>query len=184
VRYRYIVIVNYLIKEPSQDNVLELNELYLNAFPDNEGEAVSRLAIDFLINYPEDSISIACFDNQKIIGHIAFSQIISERPIDHKAFILAPLAVSQEFQGKGVGAKLVNEGLNYLIKNEVDTVCVYGDPNFYSRFGFETSKGKDFVPPYKLSIPNGWQAKSLSDNRLKEQFRFSCIEPLMNENLW
>ena len=176
--------MNYLIKEPSQDNVLELNELYLNAFPDNEGEAVSRLAIDFLINYPEDSISIACFDNQKIIGHIAFSQIISERPIDHKAFILAPLAVSQEFQGKGVGAKLVNEGLNYLIKNEVDTVCVYGDPNFYSRFGFTKSKGKDFVPPYKLTMPAGWQAKSLSCKTLKEQFRFSCIEPLMNENLW
>ena len=176
--------MNYLIKETSQDNFLELNELYLNAFSDNENEEVAKLAIDFLINYPEDTISMACFDNQKIIGHIAFSQIISERPIDHKAFILAPLAVSQEFQRKGVGTKLVNEGLNYLIKKGVDTVCVYGDPNFYSRFGFETSKGKDFVPPCKLSIPNGWQAKSLSDNRLKEQFRFSCIEPLMNENLW
>ena len=184
MKYRYIVIVNYLIKEPSQDNVLELNELYLNAFPDNENEKVAKLAIDYLINYPEDTISMACFDNQKIIGHIAFSQIISERPIDHKAFILAPLAVSQEFQGKGIGSKLINEGVDYLIKNEVDTVCVYGDPNFYSRFGFETSKGKDFVPPYKLSTPEGWQAKSLSNNRLKEQFRFSCIEPLMNENLW
>jgi len=173
-----------LIKEPSQDNVLELNELYLNAFPDNEGEAVSRLAIDFLINYPEDSISMACFVDKKIIGHIAFSQMISEQPIDHKAFILAPLAVSQEFQGKGVGTKLVNEGLNYLIKNEVDTVCVYGDPNFYSRFGFTKSKGEDFVPPYKLSMPAGWQAKSLSDKTLREHFRFSCIDPLMNENLW
>ena len=30
------VRMNFLIKEPSQDNVLELNELYLNAFPDNE----------------------------------------------------------------------------------------------------------------------------------------------------
>jgi len=65
VRYRYIVIVNYLIKEPSQDNVLELNELYLNAFPDNEGEEVAKLAIDFLINYPEDSISIACFVDKR-----------------------------------------------------------------------------------------------------------------------
>ena len=176
--------MNFLTKEPSKENAIEISELYLNAFPDNEGEAVSRLAIDFLINYPEDSISIACFDNQKIIGHIAFSQIISERPIDHKAFILAPLAVSQEFQGKGVGAKLVNEGLNYLIKNEVDTVCVYGDPNFYSRFGFEKSKGKDFVPPYKLTMPAGWQAKSLSYKTLREHFRFSCIDPLMNENLW
>ena len=176
--------MNFLIKEPSKDNAPELSELYLNAFPDNEGEAVSKLAIDFLINYPEDTISMAYFHNQKIIGHITFSQMISEKPIDHKAFILAPLAVSQEFQGRGVGSKLVNEGVNYLIKNEVDTVCVYGDPNFYSRFGFETSKAKDFVPPCKLSIPNGWQAKSLSDNRLNEHFRFSCIEPLMNENLW
>ena len=57
-------------------------------------------------------------------------------------------------------------------------------PKFLLRFGFETSKGKDFVPPYKLSMPMGWQAKSLSDNRFNEHFRFSCIEPLMNENLW
>jgi len=176
--------MNFLTKEPSKENAIEISELYLNAFPDNEGEAVSRLAIDFLINYPEASISIACFVDKKIIGHITFSQMISEKSIDHKAFILAPLAVSQEFQGKGIGSKLINEGVDYLIKNEVDTVCVYGDPNFYSRFGFETSKGKDFVPPYKLSMPMGWQAKSLSKNRLKEQFRFSCIEPLMNENLW
>ena len=142
-----------MIKEPSQDNVLELNELYLNAFPDNEGEEVAKLAIDFLINYPEDSISIACFVDKKIIGHITFSQMISKKSIDHKAFILAPLAVSQEFQGKGVGTKLVNEGLNYLIKNEVDAVCVYGDPNFYSRFGFQTSKGKDFIPPINYQRP-------------------------------
>lgn len=70
MRYRYIVIVNYLIKETSQDNFLELNELYLNAFSDNENEEVAKLAIDFLINYPEDTISMACFHNQNIIGLI------------------------------------------------------------------------------------------------------------------
>jgi putative acetyltransferase len=50
---------------------------------------------------------------------------------------LAPLAVSAGSQGRGVGAALVEAGLEVCRAAGVGLVVVLGDPAYYRRFGFE-----------------------------------------------
>jgi putative acetyltransferase len=49
---------------------------------------------------------------------------------------LAPIAVAREWQRRGVGARLVREGLTVLRREGVGVVVVLGDPGYYARFGF------------------------------------------------
>jgi len=56
------------------------------------------------------------------------------------AFLLGPVAIHTSYQGKGIGQKLINFGLNTLKENGVELAFTYGDPNFYSKVGFSLMK--------------------------------------------
>ena len=54
-----------------------------------------------------------------------------------KGMGLAPMSVLPEFQNKGVGSMLVNEGLRILKNMSCAFVVVLGHEKYYPRFGFE-----------------------------------------------
>jgi putative acetyltransferase len=49
---------------------------------------------------------------------------------------LTPLAVAKDWQRKGIGPQLVKEGLAALRELDAECCVVFGDPDFYQRFGF------------------------------------------------
>lgn len=49
---------------------------------------------------------------------------------------LAPMAVAAEFQNKGIGLKLVEEGLKCCNGAAYGAIVVLGHPDYYPRFGF------------------------------------------------
>jgi len=109
------------------------------------------------------SISLVAISNDKVVGHIAFSPIqISDN--SENWYILGPMAVHPEFQGKGIGSSLVKSGIQSL-KNLNALGCVLlGESKLYSRFGFENNSNiiLEGVPqeyflslPFSDSIPNG-----------------------------
>jgi putative acetyltransferase len=67
-----------------------------------------------------------------------------------------------------------------------DVVFVYGDPNYYSRFGFTAKAASRYVPPYALQYPFGWQAIILNDKTIlaDQVVQISCVEPLRDPELW
>lgn len=52
------------------------------------------------------------------------------------AFILSPVAIATSEQGTGIGQQLINYGLDHLKSLKVSLVFTYGDPNYYSKTGF------------------------------------------------
>ena len=52
------------------------------------------------------------------------------------------MSVLPEFQNKGIGSRLVREGLEACKREGYDAVVVPGHTRFYPRFGF--SKAKDY----------------------------------------
>ena len=79
---------------------------------------------------------VAVYDN-KIVGHIAYTKG-HIKGIDNETFVtFGPISIMPEFQGKGIGGKLILDTLQKATKLGYSAVFITGDNNYYSRFGFE-----------------------------------------------
>ena len=83
-----------------------------------------------------DVISLVATEEGKVVGHIMFSPVTIDGVSGKRFYGLAPMAVSQSLQSKGVGSLLVESGLKACKAQQASAVFVLGHPNFYPRFGF------------------------------------------------
>ena len=72
----------------------------------------------------------------------AIAQYFLKSPSGISGYILAPLAVSPEHQKQGVGSSLMKSGIDMLTKDGTGFLLVYGDPDYYERFGFREEIGR------------------------------------------
>ncbi|WP_201344448.1 GNAT family N-acetyltransferase [Thiohalobacter sp. COW1] len=70
-------------------------------------------------------------EHERIICCIFFTRLTFDTPVE--AFLLSPVAVDTKYQGRGIGQRLINFGLDQLKAQGVKLVFTYGDPGFYSR---------------------------------------------------
>jgi len=79
--------------------------------------------------------------NGKIVGNIVYVQTkIKSDEKKHKVLTFGPLSVLPEYQNKGIGSKLVNHTIGLAKQLGYKAIVIYGDPEYYKRFGFVTSK--------------------------------------------
>jgi predicted N-acetyltransferase YhbS len=64
-----------------------------------------------------------------------------------KAAMLGPLTVDPAFEGKGIGASLMREGIDASRRRGVGLILLVGDLSYYSRFGFRP------IPPGHIILP-------------------------------
>ena len=167
------------IREAAIDDAESIKNVHLQAFDNSEARLVSDLAIKLLNeNYPVKTISLVAIENNEIVGHTAFSPVFIEDTIEHFGYILAPLAVSPKFQKNNIGSSLVKYGLEIISSIGSFIVFVYGDPQYYSRFGFKTDLANNFIPPYCLQFPEGWHALKLNSAVLPEGGNITCVDAL------
>lgn len=143
----------------------EIVELFTSAFTSSEGKEEGKLIgqLSARLSSNIDGDEIICFgvyENDSLIGSIFFTRLRFSQPI--MVYMLAPVAVRTEHQGKGIGQALINYGLNELKQRSVNVAITYGDPSFYSKLGFQTLSEDVIQAPLKLSMPAGWQGKSIS----------------------
>src|SRR6056300_323038 len=172
-----------LAQETDLDSILKVIE---TAFSDEENKVIKHLAQELSREVTSPSIKslVAEVDNQ-IIGYVSFSPIFLKSDSSISGYILAPLAVSPEHQKQGIGSNLIKSGIDMLTKDGADVLLVYGDPNYYGRFGFNEEIGRIFIPPYSLDYPFGWTGMMLSGTAIPEQtIQFECVSSLSNPDLW
>ncbi|GAB4546620.1 MAG: N-acetyltransferase [Pleurocapsa sp.] len=173
------------IREANIKDSERIKHLYLQAFDNSEAELVSDVAVNLLHEKATiNIISLVAIDNDAIIGHIAFSPVFLESINEHFGYILAPLAVLPTHQKKRVGSTIVEHGLDNISSLGSFIVFVYGDPRYYSRFGFKTDIARNFAPPYTLQYPEGWQALKLNFTVFPEGGKFRCVNSLNDPQLW
>ncbi len=103
---------------------------------DNEAKLVERIRhSDRYI--PE--LSLVAEIEGMVVGHILFSYIDLANKQTLQVLGLAPLAVYPQFQRQGIGSALIKAGLEIAEANKEAIVIVLGHPEFYTRFGFQTS---------------------------------------------
>jgi putative acetyltransferase len=86
------------------------------------------------------TISLVAEIDGELVGHIAFSPVTFTDGSENW-FGLGPVSVLPEYQKKGIGTKLVNEGLNLLKDSGAEGCVLVGDPKYYERFGFKSPNG-------------------------------------------
>ncbi len=83
------------------------------------------------------SVSLVAEDDGRIVGHILFSPVTFDPPVDVVALGLSPMAVLPGHEKHGVGRRLVQNGLAESHSRGACLIVVLGDPGYYGRFGFE-----------------------------------------------
>lgn len=102
------------------------------------GQSQEANIIDNLSKNCDNVLSLVAIERMKIVGHIFFSPVTIEGENEIvKGMGLAPMAVSPEYQRQGIGSQLVDSGIMELRKNNCPFIIVLGNPEYYSRFGFE-----------------------------------------------
>ena len=150
-----------------------------------EGETVGALAKDLLGSTPaEDLLVFFTTEGSTLLGCIIFSRMNFDQD-DRMVFILSPVAVKTDQQGKGIGHSLLRNGLNELRIKGVDFAVTYGDPKYYSKVGFRQMTEEFAQAPFKLTQPNGWLGQSLTDQDMEAFLGPShCVAALNNPALW
>jgi putative acetyltransferase len=91
---------------------------------------------------------------------------------------LAPVGVVPEYQGRGIGSRLIREGLRVCGEAGYGAAVVLGRPGYYCRFGFERASGRDLGNEYGVDehfmvveLSNGALNGVGGTVRYREEFR-------------
>jgi predicted N-acetyltransferase YhbS len=166
----------------------EVAGLFASVFTSSEGEKegkmIGNLASELSSNIDdEEIICFGAYENESLIGSIFFTHLRFNEPI--QVYMLAPVAVSTEHQGKGIGQELINYGLNALKKRSVNIAVTYGDPSFYSKVGFEPLSENVIQAPLELSMPVGWLGQSLTGDPIPTiNERPTCVKEFNDPVYW
>ncbi|MGZ3196407.1 MAG: GNAT family N-acetyltransferase [Croceibacterium sp.] len=82
-----------------------------------------------------ESSYVAVTPSGSVVGHIAFSPVTVDGG-ECGWYGLGPLAVLPDWQRRGIGAALVEAGLEDLQRLDAAGCVVLGEPAYYARFGF------------------------------------------------
>lgn len=167
---------------------IEIHRLFTKVFSDSEGLSegtrIGYLVLNMLRNTePKDIFGFVATEQEQIIGSIFFTRLTFDSPVE--AFILSPVAVLTNYQGQGVGQKLIKYGIDQLRKKGVKLVFTYGDPVFYSKVGFQCITEEVAKAPLKLTHPEGWLCQSLDGGEIKPiPGNSCCVSALDKPEYW
>jgi len=84
----------------------------------------------------------------RVVGHSAFSPVVIS-DCTQNWYGLGPVSVLPDYQRKGIGKALIQEGLSRLKRLNAEGCCLVGHPHYYRKLGFENIPGLvcEGVPP-------------------------------------
>ncbi|GAB6065851.1 GNAT family N-acetyltransferase [Aquifex pyrophilus] len=135
------------IERVKEEDIPKLVDLYLRAYKGLEEYAYTHPKdvesyMRWLLNRDPEGFLVAKV-NGKIVGFVAGDANWYSRREKKRVGAIHEIVVDPEYQGMGIGTRLMEEILNYFKKKGLDTAELWvGDENyrainFYKRFGFQ-----------------------------------------------
>ncbi|WP_293945626.1 MULTISPECIES: GNAT family N-acetyltransferase [unclassified Sphingobacterium] len=145
--------MNIYIRQESVDDYQAVFDLIEQAFKYEEhSNHQEQFLVEKLRQSPEfiPELSLIAEVNNKPIGYILLTKIKihnEEKKEDYPSLALAPIAVLPEFQGKGVGGRLIEEAHKIAAQLDFGSIILLGHASYYPRFGYVT------MAEYGISMP-------------------------------
>lgn len=156
--------------------------------------------VDTLRNSGNLLLSVLAIDNKtgKVAGYVAASPVkVTTSQTKLAGARLAPVLVDREYQGQGLGSRLIDEVCQRCDSVGLAFIMVMGNPKLYNRFGFEPSitcnitgagdmgdsfllrKGSGFIVPVEKTLAQSCSNFNILDHNqiypeLIEQFSQLC----------
>ena len=137
-------------------------------------------------------VSLMACDSDKPIGHVFFSRARIKVGwgfcgLRDGAFILSALAVIRDYQNRGIGGKLIQEGLEILEKKDGKRCFVFGFKDYFIKHGFHPDAENAGWPPPCI-IPGQdkdiWMWQDLVDDPGDDKGTIICANALMRKQYW
>ncbi|HWQ92315.1 MAG TPA: N-acetyltransferase [Clostridia bacterium] len=116
------------------------------------GLAISHHTEEFIIEALRAAraltVSLVAELGGRVVGHVAFSPVtVSDGT--RGWYGLGPVSVLPEYQRRGIGKALIQEGLARLKRLDARGCCLIGHPAYYQKLGFRNLPGFVYegVPP-------------------------------------
>ncbi len=142
-----------IIREERTIEYRRTEELIRNAFWDKYAPGCSEHLLFHKLRNSSIFVSelsrVAEVDGQ-LVGMICYVKgCVQTQTETLEILSFGPLAVAPEHQGQGIGSCLVNTTVQLAKQTCYPAIVIYGDFNYYKRFGFEKAE------KYGLSGPDG-----------------------------
>jgi putative acetyltransferase len=142
--------MNLFIRDERPSDHESISNLLKSAFPTG---AEARL-VDLLRERGKATCSLVAEAGGELVGHILFSPVTVQRALWVVGGLgLAPVAVSPPHQRRGVGSRLIEEGLSIGRTTGRPFVVVLGEPDYYRRFGFRPARIFGLSNEYAVDDP-------------------------------
>ena len=127
------------------------------------------------------TISLVAIQDGEIVGHILFSPVTVESEYSSfEAIALAPMAVLQAYQRKGIGSQMVRAGHEECRRLGHEIVVVLSHPDYYPRFGFVPAKQKGIDCEFEVP-EEAWMILELREGALAGRRGIVRFQPEFNE---
>jgi predicted N-acetyltransferase YhbS len=178
-----------MIRRSTDSDRAAIRIINMSAFGKAQGQEIVELVNGLLGDETaKPLLSLVAEINKKIVGHILFTRaILQPEHQDVSVQILAPLAVSRERQGEGIGRSLIMKGLKQLEESGVDLVFVLGHPGYYPKYGFRPAGALGFESPYPIPFghEDAWMVQELKPGLIcNVQGTIQCAEVLDEPKHW
>ncbi len=129
-----------MVRPERPDDVAAIYAVHAASFPtDAEARLVDALRVAGRL-----SVSLVAEVGASVVGHIAFSPVTAAPRADGAPWAcgagLAPVAVAVAYRRRGVGAELIQAGLEACRVAGFGLAVVLGEPAYYGRFGFRPAR--------------------------------------------
>ena len=127
-----------------EEDALAVHQVHLRAFGGREDEAHLVESLHAAGAAPVSLVATSEPDG-RVVGHVLFSpvELLNGSRADPPRMVgLAPVAVLPEHQGRGIGSRLVRDGLKACREAGYAAAVVLVEPGYYSRFGFERASAR------------------------------------------
>jgi predicted N-acetyltransferase YhbS len=147
-------LVNITIRQEIKRDHRTTEDIVKKAFTDAE---YSDHKEQFLVNKLRNSkvfvpeLSLVGEAHGESVGHIMFTKLIVENDEGkYESLALAPVSLLPEYQNKGIGSKMINDGLRIAKELGFKSVIVLGHEKYYPRFGFRPASRWDIKAPFEV----------------------------------
>ncbi len=114
-----------------------------------------------------EELSLVAEEGEKLVGHIMFTKILIKNGENiYESLALAPVSVLPEYQSRGIGSRLINEGLRIGREKGFKSVIVLGHDKYYPKFGFKPASLWGIKAPFEVP-DEAFMALELEENALE-----------------